>query len=72
MKRLKISWNDPYDWEIKEKVEELIKRRKTKADYEEAKSFFDSDPLKINIPSLSEGKNRSRTLVSKMSTSQDN
>ncbi|KAI1706411.1 protein kinase domain-containing protein [Ditylenchus destructor] len=50
MKKHNVSFDDPYDWETKEEVQNLISRRRQKPDYENAERFFELDVLRINGP----------------------
>uniref|UniRef100_A0A915CZ21 Uncharacterized protein n=1 Tax=Ditylenchus dipsaci TaxID=166011 RepID=A0A915CZ21_9BILA len=50
MKSLKVSFDDPYDWETDKDVEHIIRTRTRKPEYEEVEKFFKSDVLNINEP----------------------
>ncbi|KAK0406330.1 hypothetical protein QR680_018511 [Steinernema hermaphroditum] len=48
MKRLKVTYDQPFDWETEEQVSKIIKRRTKTPEYENPAAFFASDPVKIN------------------------
>ncbi|KAK5968363.1 Asator [Trichostrongylus colubriformis] len=51
MKRLGTKPSDPYDWETKEQVANVMKYTKPAA-WEDAAQFFKSDPINIHAPPL--------------------
>ncbi|KAI6192369.1 Protein kinase domain-containing protein [Aphelenchoides bicaudatus] len=50
VKKYKVDFSTPYDWEDPAVVEEIIKVRTKKPDYENPAKFFAYDPLRINKP----------------------
>ena len=48
MSKHKIKYSDKYDWETDEQCAQLRKQQSKPALYENAKEFFESDPIGVN------------------------
>ncbi|KAI1712479.1 protein kinase domain-containing protein [Ditylenchus destructor] len=70
MKKHNVSFDDPYDWETKEDVQNLISRRRQQPAYENAEKFFELDVLKIDGPPPLNKDSGGRTQVTTQVTSQ--
>uniref|UniRef100_A0A0M3I7G9 non-specific serine/threonine protein kinase n=1 Tax=Ascaris lumbricoides TaxID=6252 RepID=A0A0M3I7G9_ASCLU len=50
IERIKVQYDDRYDWETSVKIQPLLKMRTKRPAYENADEFFRCDPIKIDAP----------------------